>query len=226
MLKTVIFDMDGVIIDSEPVHRFAYFTLFDQLNIQVYEDLYTSFTGTSTINCFQKIKQHFNLKQTVDDLVNQKRDLFNNAFDQKKDLELIDGVLPLIHSLKMADINLILASSSAKITIERVFNRFELHPYFSGIFSGEDYEFSKPHPQIFLEAWQHSTHQKNECIVIEDSTNGILAAKAAGIFCVGYDSIHSKNQDYSAADLVVDHMKDIKINHLNQLLLQKNHQQS
>lgn len=224
MLKTVIFDMDGVIIDSEPVHRFAYYRLFNEIGIEVSEALYTSFTGTSTKNCFQKIKKHFGLSQSVEDLVNQKRALFNNSFDQKEDLSLIDGALDVIKSFKSRDVNLILASSSAKVTIDKVFNRFNLYPYFSGIFSGEDYQFSKPHPQIFLEAWQHSNHQKFECIVIEDSTNGIKAANAAGIFCVGFDSQHSKNQDYSTADMVCSEIKDINIDVINHCLKLKNHQ--
>ena len=102
-----------------------------------------------------------------------------------------------------------LASSSANVTIERIFNRFNLHQYFTHIVSGEDFPQSKPHPAIFLEAVRLSQHQAQECIVIEDSTNGIAAAKGADVFCIGYDSFHSKNQDYSRADWVVKHFDEL-----------------
>ncbi|MCZ8145058.1 HAD family hydrolase [Flavobacterium sp.] len=209
MLKTVIFDMDGVIVDTEPVHHFAYHQLFNQLGITVSPDMYASFTGNSTKNIFQKLKAQFELSQSVEELVQAKRDLFNDAFDHKDDLTLLDGVERLIKELKANDIQLILASSSAKVTIQRVFNRFQLFPYFTHIVSGEDFPQSKPHPAIFLEAVRLSQHQAQECMVIEDSTNGIAAAKGAGVFCIGYDSFHSKNQDYSRADWVVKHFDEL-----------------
>ncbi|WP_297517437.1 HAD family phosphatase [Flavobacterium sp.] len=209
MLKTVIFDMDGVIVDTEPVHHYAYHQLFDQLGITVTPEMYASFTGNSTKNIFQKLKTKFELSQSVEELVQAKRDLFNAAFDHKEDLTLLDGVEHLIKELKANDIQLILASSSAKVTIQRVFNRFQLFPYFTHIVSGEDFPQSKPHPAIFQEAVRLSQHQAHECIVIEDSTNGIAAAKGAEVFCIGYDSFHSKNQDYSQADWVVKHFDDL-----------------
>lgn len=201
--------MDGVIVDTEPVHHYAYHQLFDQLGITVTPEMYASFTGNSTKNIFQKLKTKFELSQSVEELVQAKRDLFNAAFDHKEDLTLLDGVEHLIKELKANDIQLILASSSAKVTIQRVFNRFQLFPYFTHIVSGEDFPQSKPHPAIFQEAVRLSQHQAHECIVIEDSTNGIAAAKGAAVFCIGYDSFHSKNQDYSQADWVVKHFDDL-----------------
>ena len=100
---------------------------------------------------------------------------------------------------------LIVASSASKVTIDRVFRRFDLHQYFSHIVSGEDFPKSKPHPAIFEHAASLSSAPKENCIVIEDSTNGVKAAKAAGIFCIGYNRFHSKDQDLSLADIIVNH---------------------
>ena len=95
------------------------------------------------------------------------------------------------------------------MTIERVFGRFKLHSYFTHIVSGEDFPKSKPDPAIFVHAASLSIASTANCIVIEDSTNGVRAAKAAGIYCVGYNSIHSKSQDLSEADVIINHFAEL-----------------
>ena len=216
MIQTVIFDMDGVIVDTEPVHRYAYFQHFEELNIVVTEEMYTSFTGFSTRNTFQKLKEKFEINEEVEDLIQRKRSIFNDAFDTKEDLELLEGVENLIKDFHKNGMQLIVASSASKVTIERVFNRFGLHQYFSHIVSGEDFPKSKPHPAIFEHAASLSIASKENCIVIEDSTNGIKAAKAAGIFCIGYNSIHSKGQDLTLADVVVSHFDELNFEKVSQ----------
>jgi len=201
--------MDGVIVDTEPVHSYAFHTHFKNLGIDVSDDLYATLLGKSTKNVYENLKAQFRLSESVDDLIHQKRTIFNEAFDHKPDLFLIDGVEKLIKDLYDNGIQLILASSSAKQTIERVFNRFGLHPYFTDIVSGEDFPKSKPDPAIFLHAASLSKVPKENCLVIEDSSNGIKAAKAAGLFCIGYDSIHSKMQDLSEADVVIREFSEL-----------------
>ncbi|WP_177764178.1 HAD family hydrolase [Flavobacterium sp. I3-2] len=217
MIKTVIFDMDGVIVDTEPVHKYAYFKHFQELGIDVTEELYATFTGNSTRNVFQKLKDKFQLQEEVENLILRKRSLFNDAFDTKPDLELISGVYDLIVDLHRNDVELILASSASKGTIERVFNRFKLNEFFSHKVSGEDFPKSKPDPTIFIHAASLSKNPKDECIVIEDSTNGVKAAVGAGIYCLGYNSENSKLQNLEGASILVNDFNEIDAHFIKKL---------
>lgn len=209
MKNTVIFDMDGVIVDTEPLHKKAYYQHFGELGIEVDAELFSRFTGKSTRNVYQMIKEIFKIDTNVEALIQRKRTIFYGLFDSDPALQLLDGVENLVKNLHSANFQLILASSAAKSTINRVFKRFDLFPYFSHLVSGEDFPESKPNPAIFIEAQRLSGNVKTSCIIIEDSTNGILAANRAGIFCVGYKSANSKNQNYELADLVIQHFDEL-----------------
>ncbi len=210
MLKAVLFDMDGVIVDTEPLHCKAYYNMFAAVNISVSVNLYESFTGQSTSSICRQLCTIFKLREPPERLVQLKRDFFKELFFKDDNLELIDGVLERIKDYHKNGLTLVLASSASMTTINAVFDRFNLNKYFIAKLSGADLKASKPHPEIFIKAAMASGFSKKECMVIEDSTNGIAAAKAAGIFCIGFRSPHSKNQEYTYADLVISSFKEIR----------------
>lgn len=212
--KAVLFDMDGVIVDTEPLHKKAYHLMFDDYSLEVTTAMYEGFTGQSTFNICKELTTHFQLDCMPEDLVKTKRQHFKYLFENDDGLQLIDGVLNLIKDYHNNGMTLILASSASMPNINRIFERFQLNPYFKAKFSGADLQQSKPHPEIFEKAADATGYSRHQCFVIEDSTNGIKAAKAAGIYCVAYKSQHSKNQDYTLADIVISDFREISFKNL------------
>ena len=133
-----------------------------------------------------------------------------NYFLKWHDLHLINGVEDLIKNYHANGLTLVVASSASMFTINNVMKRFKLDPYFKDKLSGADLKASKPHPEIFINAAKAAGVSPTECFVIEDSTNGIIAAKEANIFCIAYKSENSKDQDYSRADLLISDYNVIK----------------
>ena len=202
--------MDGVIIDSEEIHKKAYYETFNALNIEVSDTLYKSFTGSSTINAFQRLVAHFDLKNNPKELVLDKRKRYVNFFENDPNLQLVAGVEEIIKYFHKKGIILILASSSAMINIDRVFNRFNLNTYFAAKISGADLKESKPNPEIFNKAAILGNIPKENCVVIEDSDNGITAANDANIFVFGYANKLSEGQTLENADFVINHFSELK----------------
>ena len=199
MLKAVLFDMDGVIVDTEPLHYKAYQKMFAKVGIEVSSEMYEGFTGQSTYGICKQLCTHFNLELEPQELVQIKRNYFTKLFFDDDDLKLLDGVEKLINNYFDHGLTLVVASSASMFTINNVMKRFKLDRFFSNKLSGADLKASKPHPEIFINAAKAANALANECFVIEDSTNGIRAAHKAGIYCVAYKSEHSKNQDYTLA---------------------------
>jgi beta-phosphoglucomutase-like phosphatase (HAD superfamily) len=209
-IKCVIFDMDGVIIDSENLHKKAYYETFISLGLEVSEELYKTLTGSSTINAFQRLIAHFNLDEDPNALVLQKRKRYVNFFENDPTLHLVNGVEDIIRYFYDKGITLILASSSAMVNIDRVFNRFDLNKYFTAKISGADLTESKPHPEIFEKAAVLGNTPKENCIVIEDSDNGVKAANDANIFVFGYQNPMAADQTLENADKVITDFSDLK----------------
>lgn len=213
--------MDGVIVDTEPLHSKAYFQMFYDWNLEVSDAMYHSFTGQSTLKVCSQLCDHFQININPQELVLHKRKKFHELFKNDPELALISGVRERIEEYHENGLTLVLASSASMGTINAVFDRFNLNPYFKEKLSGADLQASKPHPEIFLKAAQTTGKEKHNCVVIEDSTNGILAAKAANIACVGYNSMNSKNQNYQLADKVINHFDEIAFPELKQWFLTK-----
>lgn len=209
-ITCVIFDMDGIIIDSEVLHKKAYYETFISLGVAVSEELYKTLTGSSTLNVFQKLIAHFDLDNDPNELVLQKRKRFVNYFNNDPTLHLVIGVEEIIKYFYDKGLTLVLASSASMGNIDRVFDRFNLNQYFTAKISGADLAKSKPFPEIFEKAAILGNADIKNCIVIEDSDNGIKAANDAGIFVFGYRNPMAADQTLEKADRIITEFEELK----------------
>lgn len=209
--------MDGVLVNSEPLHHQVCKIQFANLKIEVSDELFATFTGNSNKMIYQKLKNQFKLKEAIFDLIAEKNRLFIEAFYNDSSHQLIEGVKELIIELHQKRMQLIVASSSEMEIIDAIFERFELNPYFSYKVSGADFPESKPHPAIFLKAVELSGHLKSECIVIEDSTNGIKAANSAGIYCIAYKAQDVNSQNQLLANKIIFDYKELDFDKIQKI---------
>lgn len=212
MLKAVIFDMDGVIIDSEPMHFKVDKRLLSNFGLEVDNHFLSQYVGVSNPEMFADIKEKFNIKYSIDELLDLKQNFLLEALNETK-LDAVSGVRELIIDLASNNVLLAIASSSPRIFIEAVIKKLDLEQYFKVVVSGEELEKSKPAPDIFIKAASLLGVGRDECIVIEDAATGVEAAFAAGIKCVGYKNPNSGNQNLSKASVIVDDMR--KLNYIS-----------
>jgi len=216
MLKAVIFDMDGVLIDSEPFHLIINKRIFGELGINVSFEEYQTFIGTTFEYMWSTLKEKYGLPQSVAELVHMQASGITEYLKNEK-VDAIKGVIDLLSLIKKENIKIGVASSSPKEVIELVINKLGISNYFRAIVSGEDFEKGKPAPDIFLEAARLLDTKPLNCVVIEDSEKGVKAAKAAGMECVGFQNYNTGDQDLNKADLIVDEYNSLKISNLKDL---------
>ncbi len=209
--------MDGVLVNSEPLHHHVCQIQFKNLNIDVSDDLFATFTGSSNKMIYQKLKNIFDIETSAEELIAEKNRLFIEAFRIDTAHQLINGVKDLIIELHEKGMQLIVASSSEMEIINAIFERFDLNQYFSSKVSGADFPESKPNPAIFLKAVELSGHDKSECIIIEDSTNGIKAAKSAGVYCIAYKGADVDSQNQSLAGEIIYDYQDLSFDKIRKI---------
>ena len=209
MIQTVIFDMDGVIIDSESVYFTIDKQMFEELNIAVSFEEQCSYVGTSSQNMWNAIIRKHGITYELDVLMRKEYNLYMEYLVNANDLQPIEGVRELINGLHEHNFKLVLASSSGMEVIDIVLKKFKLSDLFMAKVSGSELAHSKPHPEIFHKAAELIRSEPKECVVIEDSKNGVTAAKAAGMKCVGFLNPGSGDQNLGDADIVIRSFREL-----------------
>ncbi|WHY86543.1 HAD family phosphatase [Neobacillus novalis] len=220
MLEAVIFDMDGVIIDSEDSFFQAKDTLLNELGISVDSSYHHQFMGTTAEYTWTKMKEELAISLSVEECI-KRMEAIRKDIIKRDGLRPIPGVLDLIMHLHKQGVPLAIASSSPLEDIYYTVEIFQLNNTFQVLVTGQDCENSKPFPDVFLKAAKELDVKPANCLVIEDSQNGTLAAKAAGMTCIGYNNPEFNNMDLSKADKIVEYFKDINIDICKEMFLLK-----
>lgn len=212
-MKAFIFDMDGVIIDTEPLHNKIVRGILAKDNIFVTDEEFEKFTGMASTAIFDIFIKRYNLPHTAKQMSQEQMTTLKD-YIVKYQMKPIAGIIPLIEKLHKVGIPMAIASSSCPDVIKFIVDFFNITSYFKILMSGEDLPHSKPAPDIYLQTAQKLGVVPADCVVLEDSINGTIAAKTAGMYCIGFANPNSGNQDLSRADIIVDKITDIDITNL------------
>lgn len=221
MLKAVIFDMDGVLVDSEPLHAKSFVIAMKQFGVDITTEYNYGFVGSTALSMCESAIKEFNLSVAPEEI------LAANAIAIHK-LVKEEGYTPipytkeLIKDLYKHGVKLGIASSSSEKQIEEVTKALGIKKYFDKFVSGASLERSKPAPDVFLKALKELGVKASESIVIEDSMNGVIAANEAGIPCIGFINENSGNQDLSLAHVLIESFEHIDYNFINNELKRAN----
>jgi beta-phosphoglucomutase family hydrolase len=201
MIKAVIFDMDGVLVESEHIHIEAEQQTLLKHGVRISADELHKYTGTTAEFMFTELIKNYRLKTTFERMFNEKEEILFKLLE--KETRPTKGVIDLLKRLKRKGIKLAIASSSHRKLIDYVLRRLDIGRLFDFVVSAEDIAHSKPNPEIFLKSARGLKVESVECLVVEDAKLGIEAAKNAGMKVIGYRNLHSGDQDLSRADMIV-----------------------
>lgn len=208
--------MDGVLIDSEPLHFEVDQMVLRKLNIHEGKSYLERFVGYTNPAMWQIIKEEFSIESTIEELIELQMTVKLSYLEQSN-YKAIEGIKELLKELQSFKVPIAIASSSPRIFIEAVIKKIHIVEYFQNWISGEEVPKSKPEPDVFLKAAELLNVNPERCVVIEDSKSGTIAAKSAGMTCIGYKNVNSGNQDLSRADLVVDRISEISYKRMKEL---------
>lgn len=182
-LNTVIFDMDGLIIDSEPLWYEAAQETLKVFNVSISEEAYNTTTGLRTPEFLEHWFRIFDIDKIH--LAKTETDILERLiYKINTKGNMMQGVAHAINVFSDMNFKIGLASSSPFGVIHAVLDKLQLTHHFSAIASAEHLDYGKPHPQVFLDCARSLQSDPASCICIEDSFNGLIAAKAAKMKCI------------------------------------------
>ncbi len=209
MIKAVIFDMDGLVADTEHLQSKAFTVVLKEYGHAAVPDEFgiVHTVGIGAFDNWKRLAEKHGLAEDVDKLVLRRRAVYLSLL--KENLKPMPGLLKLLKRLKANGFTLALASSSAKDSVDLVLSRVNIRHFFDAVVSGDQVKHIKPFPDLDLEAARRLNVLPVECVVLEDSKTGVVAAKRAGMKVIAVPNALTKGQDFAEADLVVDSLEKI-----------------
>ena len=214
MIKAAIFDMDGVVSDTQKLHSRVESSILSRFGINITPDEITlRYSGVRTKEFFKELLTEANVDFNLEELMLEKWEKMNEL--AKISVDYIDGIYELLDLLLNANIKLAVGTASSTKYALSVLNKLNISDKFLSIVTGDMVEKGKPDPAIFLLAAKNINIDPNECLVIEDGISGMLAAKNANMKCIGlvkaidYDKYPTKNQILSLREIDMDYLKSL-----------------
>ena len=213
MIRAVILDMDGVLIDSEVHHSKAVMKILkDEMSIDVTLEEMGEYIGLIYPEKLKRIfeKRHIIINNRRIEELSQK--IHRKYLESiKSGLKLTPGIEKLLKELLNHRMKIGLVTSSNMTQVRAILSLTGIRDYFDTIISGDDVEKKKPNPECYLLAAERLRVRPRECVVIEDSAPGVIAAKSAGMKCIALPNPLAKKADFSQADMIIRDPKKLTI---------------
>jgi beta-phosphoglucomutase len=181
--KGVIFDVDGVLVDSEPLHQKAWRQVLGQLGVSMSDEQFHLLMGKTTDQIMSMYFRQYGIQEDLNFWSYKKDEAYRTLVH--KELKPLDGVVPFLLYLKSRQIKIGVASSAVQKNVQAALDCLGVEKGFDAILSVEDITHPKPNPEIYLKAARSLGLAASDCIVIEDSLPGVQSAKQAGAFVIG-----------------------------------------
>jgi len=208
MIKAVIFDNDGVIIDSEPMHIESDMRILKEYGIEWTADKLHRFIGVKDTEMWEILIEELNLPDSVEMLKEKKARIRKEVFVPER-IVPICGIPELFKAIHQKGLRIAVASSSPRHQISPWLEQMNLLPYLDVFLTGDDVTNGKPHPEPYKKAAALLGLLPSECVAIEDSPHGVESSKEAGCFCIGFRTPGGIYQDLSKADVIVHAIPEI-----------------
>jgi len=215
MIKAVIFDMDGVMINSEPLWEKTEKIMMARKGLDYTPVYREEIVGLGQKDSAKLLKSTFSLTEDIEEIIKERisilLDIYNN------ELSLVNDLIKLLELISKNSYRVALASSSPLRVVKFVLNKFNLNKYFNPVVSGDMVKLGKPNPDIYLYTAERLGVTPKQCLVIEDSINGVNAAKNAGMYCVAVPDKRLDQKGFENADIVLDNLGLIKLSLIEKL---------
>ncbi|MGI6614448.1 MAG: HAD family hydrolase [Dethiobacteria bacterium] len=203
-IRGVIFDLDGILIDSEKFYFRADQRMLQEYGIEFTREMKKEYIGCGNLDMMKIIRDKYDLPETPAGLLKKKNSYYLEM--ARREIETFPKTVRLLKRLSEEGYPLALASGSSPAVIDELLTITGLKGCFSHIISSEEVKRGKPDPQVFLESARRLALSPESCVVIEDSTQGVEAAKSGGMLCIAIPSTVEKplHPSFHLADLLFE----------------------